>query len=132
MLIWVVLWMSMSTAYFLRVQDMIFDPERGTMTVQRVVLSHDDLLAHWRLVVQLPPGVRLLDGRSECADDGESIFEPRYVDGSSKTEAVVLASPEVLPCLMVPEAQIVASFQVIWAGVIPLKPTYFFKPPRKS
>jgi hypothetical protein len=117
------IWMSTASGYFIRVHDLTFDPETGVMTLQRSVLSRDDVLARWHVAVQIP------HSRRECSDSGVDIYEPRYVDGTEKTE-VSFPAGSLAECLADPEAQVVASWQVLWFGFIPLKPTYFFKPPR--
>lgn len=115
--------MTALSGQFIRVHDITFDPATGMITMQRNVLSRSDVLARWHMAVQLP------DGR-ECSDRGEDIYEPVYVDGTEKTSATFPAGP-LEPCLSQPDAQIVANWQVLWMGFIPLKPTWFFKPPRE-
>lgn len=122
-------WMSTSSGFFIRVHDMTYDPAAEVITMNRSVLSRDDVLARWYMVVQLPLGQRLPDGRSECSDSGVDIYEPRYIDGTEKSSASFPAGP-LAPCLNVPDSQIVASWQVLYWGFFPLKPTYFFQPPR--
>lgn len=115
-------WMSTASGYFLRIHDMTFDPQTGLITMQRSVLSPDSVTARWLMSVQVPGGI-------ECSDSGRDLYEPLYADGKEKTTVVFPAGPLEL-CLMHADAQIVASWQVLWMGFIPLKPTWFFKPPR--
>ena len=117
------IWISTASGYFIRVHDMRYDPATQTITMDRTVISRSDVLARWQMAVQIPS-----DGR-ECSDSGTDIYEPRYADGTEKTTVTFPAGP-LAPCLDDPEAQIVASWQVLWLGLIPLKPTFFFKPPR--
>lgn len=122
-------WMSTSSGFFIRVHDMTYDPATGVITMQRTVLSREDVLARWYMSVQLPRGQKLPDGRSECSDRGTNIYEPRYPDGTDKEEASFPAGP-LKECLDQPNAQISARWNIMYMGAIPLKPYYFFKPPR--
>jgi hypothetical protein len=118
----VMIWSTAVSGYFLRVLDMTYDPKTETITMTREVLSNDDVLARWHMSVQIPSGI-------ECSDSGTDIYEPRFINGMPKREVTFPAGP-LAPCLEVPDHQVVASWQVLLGGVLPLKPTFFFKPPR--
>lgn len=118
----VTIWMTLSSAYFLRVHDMTYDPVTKTVTMTRTVLSRSDQIARWNMNVTVPGG-------RECSDSGQDIYEPFTADGEEKNVATFPAG-DLAECLEHPEAQIVAYWQVMYWGVVPLKPTYFFKPPR--
>jgi hypothetical protein len=118
----VMIWTFTSSGYFLRVLDMTYDPQTQMIAMTREVLDADNVFARWHMSVQIP------DGR-ECSDSGEDIYEPRYVDGTVKRLATFPAGP-LASCLEVPDHQIIASWQVLLWGWLPLKPTFYFKPPR--
>lgn len=117
------IWSISPSGAYIRVLDMTYDPEAQTITMTREVLSRDDVLARWHMSVQRT------DGR-ECSDHGVEIYEPRFIDGAPKRQATFPAGP-LVPCMSDPDAQIVASWQVLLGGWFPLKPTFFFKPPRE-
>jgi hypothetical protein len=119
---WVMIWSTAASGYFIRVLDMEYDRETQLITMTREVLSRDDVLARWHMNVQMPGG-------RECSASGTDIYEPRFIDGSPKNQASFPAGA-LAPCLDVADHQIVASWQVLLGGVLPLRPTFFFKPPR--
>ena len=116
------LWISASSGYYLRVLDLTYHDETGVITVTREVLSKNDVIARWSLSVQSGDG-------DECSANGVNISEPRYVDGTPKNTAV-MHIPQLVPCLEGPHPEIVGEWQVMLWGVLPLKPTFFFKPAR--
>lgn len=116
-------WSITSSGYYLRILDMTYDTNTKTITLTREVIAEQDVLARWYMNVQIS-GTRI-----ECADTNISIYEPYYMDGTPKREVSFMAGP-LTPCLEAPEVEIVASWQVLLFGWLPLKPTYFFKPPR--
>jgi hypothetical protein len=117
------IWTFASSGYYLRVLDMQYDAQSETITMTREVLSSDDVLARWHMSVQVTGTQR------ECSDSGVDIYEPRYIDGTQK-RIVTFAAGRLAPCLASADHQIVASWQVLMWGVLPLKPTFYFKPPR--
>lgn len=116
------LWLAIPSGMLLRVHDWQFDPATEQVTLTRTVLSDRDLIARWH--------VSISDGDQECSASGTDIYEPRLVNGAQKTVAVFPANPALLPCLAGAEPVIVGSWQVLYWGFIPLRETFFFKPPR--
>lgn len=118
----VALWLAIPSGMLLRVHDMVHDPVTGNTTLTRTVMSKRDLIARWHVSVS--------DGDRECGATGFDIYEPKMLNGTPKTVAIFPTSPSLLPCLQAENPVIVASWQVLYWGFIPLRETFFFKPPR--
>lgn len=115
------LWLSMLSANFMRVTNIEYDREAKTITLSRTVLGQDNVHAHWYVTVGNEGSAE------ECSADGVDIFEPYYPDKTPKTRVTVPAAPTLIPCLERDRAFISGAWMVLWKGILPLRPTYFFK-----
>lgn len=119
----VMVWISVSSGYQFRVLAYHYNPADKTVTLTRNVMSRSDVMVRSFITVTSADGL-------ECSDRDEKPYEPFDAKGMAKTAETFAVPPELERCFENPPYTIVGRFQVKLGGWIPLKPTYYFEPPR--
>lgn len=119
----VLIWISLPTSAFFRVQGYSYDPETDTVTMTRNVLGDSDVVVKELLTVT---GA---DGRS-CYYRSEHTYSPFTGTGSPITQEIFTAPEALRPCLDRKPYTMVGRYHT-YLIFLPLKPTWYFEPPRE-
>lgn len=119
----VLVWISITTGNYIRVLDYRYDPVSETVTMSRNVLVKEDV------VVKSYISVTGSDGET-CFDRDERVYSPFDDEGTPKTTDVFHVPERLKKCLDSAPYELVGRFHTSLLGLLNLKPTWYFEPPR--
>lgn len=119
----VAIWLTVPSGYFLRVQGYIYNAETGNVTLTRNLIRGEVLVRSYIEVTGA-------NGQN-CFDRDERPYSAETSSGKPITKDVFEVPPQLIPCLNSTPYTIVGQFYVkAFGGIVPLKPTFYFEPPR--